>query len=159
MTRLTTECEVGHKVCVPGWEYIKRLTLEQITSVVDLLTADRRVTVKLDPKDGEWWRRKDMILCSARALKRFLQRKIEPKLACALIAGEVAEGSDLTFTVQHATALESSSACGSRRRAGINGYDNPAVAGQIRATVVGDFKDEVHNLRLRYGRRHQRHFG
>ena len=30
----------------------------------------------------------------------FLQRRIETKLACALISGEVHEGSELTFTVR-----------------------------------------------------------
>jgi ATP-dependent Clp protease ATP-binding subunit ClpB len=35
----------------------------------------------------------------ARPLKRFLQRSIETKLARALISGEIAEGSEVTFTV------------------------------------------------------------
>ncbi|HUQ71427.1 MAG TPA: hypothetical protein VM165_18005 [Planctomycetaceae bacterium] len=37
----------------------------------------------------------------ARPLKRFLQRNLETKRARALIAGEVGEGSGITFTVQN----------------------------------------------------------
>jgi ATP-dependent Clp protease ATP-binding subunit ClpB len=85
----------------------KPLTLEEITSIVDLLMADlnkrlleRRVTVQLDEKAKEWVAEKgyDPVF-GARPLKRFLQRNIETKLARALIAGEVGEGSDITFTV------------------------------------------------------------
>lgn len=36
----------------------------------------------------------------ARPLKRFLQRQIETKLARALISGEVAEGSEVKFSVK-----------------------------------------------------------
>ena len=36
----------------------------------------------------------------ARPLKRFLQRNIETQLARALIAGAVAEGSEVTFVVK-----------------------------------------------------------
>ena len=87
----------------------KPLTLEEITTIVDLLLADlnkrlaeRRVTVKLDKKAKEWAAEKgyDPVF-GARPLKRFLQRNIETKLARALISGEVAEGSDLTFTVRN----------------------------------------------------------
>ncbi|RXK53372.1 ATP-dependent chaperone ClpB [Oleiharenicola lentus] len=87
----------------------KPLSLEEITSIVDLLLADlnkrlaeRRVTVKLDAKAREWVAEKgyDPVF-GARPLKRFLQRHLETRLARALIAGEVAEDSTLTFTVQH----------------------------------------------------------
>ena len=87
----------------------KPLTLEEITSIVDLLMADlnkrladRRVTVKLDPKAKEWVAEKgyDPVF-GARPLKRFLQRNVETKLARALIAGEVGEGSVITFTVRN----------------------------------------------------------
>lgn len=37
----------------------------------------------------------------ARPLQRFLQRNVETKLVRALIADEVGEGSDLTFTVEN----------------------------------------------------------
>jgi ATP-dependent Clp protease ATP-binding subunit ClpB len=87
----------------------KPLTLEEIASIVDLLMADlnkrladRRVTVKFDPKAKEWVAEKgyDPVF-GARPLKRFLQRNVETKLARALIAGEVGEGSVITFTVRN----------------------------------------------------------
>ncbi len=86
----------------------KPLTLEEITSIVDLLLADlnkrladRRVTVVLDKKAKDWAAEKgyDPVF-GARPLKRFLQRHIETKLARALISGEVAEGSEVKFTVK-----------------------------------------------------------
>jgi ATP-dependent Clp protease ATP-binding subunit ClpB len=87
----------------------KPLTLEEITSIVDLLMADlnkrladRRVTVKLDSKAKEWVAEKgyDPVF-GARPLKRFLQRNVETKLARSLIAGEIGEGSTIAFTVQN----------------------------------------------------------
>ncbi len=86
----------------------KPLTLEEITSIVDLLLvdlnkrlADRRVTVALDSKAREWAAEKgyDPVF-GARPLKRFLQRHLETRLARALIAGEVAEGTEVKFTVK-----------------------------------------------------------
>ncbi|MCX6944056.1 MAG: AAA family ATPase, partial [Opitutales bacterium] len=86
----------------------KPLTLEGITRIVDLLLADlnqrlaeRRVTVVLEPKAKEWAAEKgyDPVF-GARPLKRFLQRNIETRLARALIAGEVAEGTVVTFRVK-----------------------------------------------------------
>jgi ATP-dependent Clp protease ATP-binding subunit ClpB len=86
----------------------KPLTLEEITTIVDLLLADlnqrlvdRRVTVVLDKKAKEWAAEKgyDPVF-GARPLKRFLQRHIETKLARALISGQVAEGSEVQFTVK-----------------------------------------------------------
>ncbi len=86
----------------------KPLTLEEITIIVDLLLADlnkrladRRVTVSLDKKAHEWVAEKgyDPVF-GARPLKRFLQRHIETKLARALIAGEIAEGSEVKFTIK-----------------------------------------------------------
>ncbi len=87
----------------------KPLTLEEITTIVDLLLADlnkrlaeKRVTVKLDAKAKEWAAEKgyDPVF-GARPLKRFLQRHIETKLARALIGGEVGEGSVVTFHVRN----------------------------------------------------------
>ncbi len=87
----------------------KPLTLEEITSIVDLLMADlnkrlaeRRITVQLDKKAKEWVGEKgyDPVF-GARPLKRFLQRHLETRLARALIAGEVGEGTDITFTVEN----------------------------------------------------------
>jgi len=86
----------------------KPLTLDEITLIVDLLLADlnkrlaeRRVTVTLDKKAKEWAAEKgyDPVF-GARPLKRFLQRQIETKLARALIAGTVAEGSEVKFAVK-----------------------------------------------------------
>jgi ATP-dependent Clp protease ATP-binding subunit ClpB len=87
----------------------KPLTLEEITSIVDLLMADlnkrladRRLTVQLDQKAKDWVAEKgyDPVF-GARPLKRFLQRHLETHLARALIAGEIGEGTDITFTVQN----------------------------------------------------------
>jgi len=87
----------------------KPLTLEEITTIVDLLLADlnkrladRRVTVTLDKKAREWTAEKgyDPVF-GARPLKRFLQRNVETKLARALISGELAEDSTITFTVKN----------------------------------------------------------
>jgi len=86
----------------------KPLTLEEITTIVDLLLADlnkrlaeRRVTVALDTKAKEWAAEKgyDPVF-GARPLKRFLQRNIETKLARALISGEITEGREVKFTVK-----------------------------------------------------------
>ncbi len=86
----------------------KPLTLEEITSIVDLLLvdlnkrlADRRVTVVLDKKAKDWAAEKgyDPVF-GARPLKRFLQRQIETKLARALISDEVKEGSEVKFSVK-----------------------------------------------------------
>jgi ATP-dependent Clp protease ATP-binding subunit ClpB len=88
---------------------LKPLTLEEITTIVNLLMADLnrrladlRVTVKLDQKAKAWAAERgyDPVF-GARPLKRFLQRHIETKLARALIAGEVSEGAAITFTVQN----------------------------------------------------------
>src|SRR5690606_20975171 len=87
----------------------KPLTLEEITTIVDLLMADlnkrladRRVTVNLDSKAKEWVAEKgyDPVF-GARPLKRFLQRNVETKLARSLIAGEIGEGSTIAFTVEN----------------------------------------------------------
>ena len=83
-------------------------TLEEITRIVDLLVAglnkrlaERRVTVEFDKKAKEWAAEKgyDPVF-GARPLKRFLQRHVETKLARALVAGEVADGSTVKFTVK-----------------------------------------------------------
>ena len=86
----------------------KPLTLEEITTIVDLLLADlnkrladRRVTVALDKKAKEWAAEKgyDPVF-GARPLKRFLQRHIETQLARALISGQVGEGAEVKFSVK-----------------------------------------------------------
>jgi len=86
----------------------KPLTLEEIGSIVDLLLADlnrrladRRVTVVLDAKAKSWAAERgyDPVF-GARPLKRFLQRRIETQLARALISGDVAEGTEVRFSVK-----------------------------------------------------------
>ncbi|MFM9082246.1 MAG: ATP-dependent Clp protease ATP-binding subunit, partial [Opitutaceae bacterium] len=86
----------------------KPLTLEEIGSIVDLLLADlnrrladRRVSVVLDAKAKAWAAERgyDPVF-GARPLKRFLQRRIETQLARALIRGDVAEGTEVRFSVQ-----------------------------------------------------------
>jgi ATP-dependent Clp protease ATP-binding subunit ClpB len=86
----------------------KPLSLAEITRIVDLLLADlnrrladRRVSVSLDPSAREWVAEKgyDPVF-GARPLRRYLQRHLETRLARALLAGEVAEGATLTFTVR-----------------------------------------------------------
>ncbi|MDP2138571.1 MAG: ATP-dependent chaperone ClpB [Candidatus Didemnitutus sp.] len=87
----------------------KPLSLEEIEQIVDLLLADlnkrlaeRRVTIVLEPKAKLWVAEKgyDPVF-GARPLKRFLQRHLETRLARALIAGEVAEDSTVTFRVKN----------------------------------------------------------
>ena len=86
----------------------KPLTLEEIGSIVDLLLADlnrrladRRVSVVLDAKAKAWAAERgyDPVF-GARPLKRFLQRRIETQLARALISGDVAEGTEVRFSVK-----------------------------------------------------------
>jgi ATP-dependent Clp protease ATP-binding subunit ClpB len=87
----------------------KPLTLEEITTIVDLLLSDlnrrlaeRRVVVTLDKAAKEWAAEKgyDPVF-GARPLRRFLQRNIETRLARGLIRGEIAEGSEVSFTVKN----------------------------------------------------------
>ena len=86
----------------------KPLTLEEITRIVDLLLSDlnrrlaeRRVTVTLDRAARDWAAERgyDPVF-GARPLKRFLQRQLETRLARGLVSGEIAEGSDVRFTVR-----------------------------------------------------------
>ncbi|GAB5560202.1 MAG: ATP-dependent chaperone ClpB [Synoicihabitans sp.] len=86
----------------------KPLTLDEITTIVDLLLvdlnkrlADRRVTIELDTKAREWAAEKgyDPVF-GARPLKRFLQRQLETRLARSLVAGEISEGDTVKFTIQ-----------------------------------------------------------
>jgi ATP-dependent Clp protease ATP-binding subunit ClpB len=86
----------------------KPLTLEEITRIVDLLLvdlnrrlADRRVSVTLDRAARDWAAERgyDPVF-GARPLKRFLQRQLETRLARGLVSGEIAEGSDVRFTVR-----------------------------------------------------------
>ena len=87
----------------------KPLTLDEITRIVDLLLvslnnrlADRRIRIELTPEARVWAAERgyDPVF-GARPLKRFLQRQVETKLARALIAGELADGSTATFRVEN----------------------------------------------------------
>ena len=83
----------------------KPLTLEEITTIVDLLLADlnsrladRRITVALTSAARTWAAERgyDPVF-GARPLKRFLQRQVETKLARALVAGTLTEDTIVTF--------------------------------------------------------------
>ncbi|MBK1857907.1 ATP-dependent chaperone ClpB [Cerasicoccus arenae] len=86
----------------------KPLKLEEITRIVDLLVADlnkrleeRRVKVTLDDKAREWVAERGYDpVYGARPLKRFLQKRVETQLARSLIAGDIGEGDQITFSIQ-----------------------------------------------------------
>lgn len=81
----------------------KPLGLDEIAKIVDLLVADlnkrlteRRITIALDDKAKSWAAERGYDpVYGARPLKRFLQKQLETQLAKKLIAGDVAEGSEL----------------------------------------------------------------
>jgi len=85
----------------------KPLTLEEITSIVDLLIEDvnkrldeRRIVIKLSEAAKEWVGREGYdSVYGARPLKRFLQKQVENRLARSIIAGEVKEGSTVLFDI------------------------------------------------------------
>ena len=87
----------------------KPLSLEEITTIVDLLLADlnkrladRSITVQLDKTAREWVAEKGYDpVYGARPLKRFLQKHLENQLARALISGAVKENATLTFRVKN----------------------------------------------------------
>ena len=86
----------------------KPLSLEEITSIVDLLVkrlnqrlADRKVTIEFTDAAKSWIGEKGYDpTYGARPLKRFLQKQVETKLAHALVAGDVGEGATVSFTVK-----------------------------------------------------------
>ena len=86
----------------------KPLSLEEITTIVDLLLAslnrrllDRKVTVEFTSAAKKWIGEKGYDpTYGARPLKRFLQKQVETQLARALVAGEVEEGSEVSFSVK-----------------------------------------------------------
>ena len=86
----------------------KPLTIEETTRIVDLLVADlntrlvdRRITIELTDQARDWVgeRGYDPVY-GARPLKRFLQKQVETRLARVLIAGEIGEGSVVTFDLE-----------------------------------------------------------
>ncbi|MFO8028190.1 MAG: ATP-dependent chaperone ClpB [Opitutales bacterium] len=83
----------------------KPLTLEEITSIVDLLLndlnkrlAERRIVIEFDDSARDWIAERGYDpVYGARPLKRFLQKQVESRLARAIIAGEIAEQSTVLF--------------------------------------------------------------
>ena len=86
----------------------KPLSPEEITSIVDLLLnslnrrlKDRKVAITFTTAAKKWIGEKGYDpTYGARPLKRFLQKQVETRLARALVAGEIEEGSEVTFTIQ-----------------------------------------------------------
>jgi len=86
----------------------KPLTLAEIRNIVDLQIAelnlrmkDRRIALELDGEARDWVAERGYDpVYGARPLRRFLQKRIENKLARALIAGEVNEGQTIDFILQ-----------------------------------------------------------
>lgn len=86
----------------------KPLSLEEITEIVDLLLAglnkrlaDRKVLVSFTSAAKKWIGEKGYDpTYGARPLKRFLQKQVENQLARALVAGEVEEGTEVSFAVK-----------------------------------------------------------
>jgi ATP-dependent Clp protease ATP-binding subunit ClpB len=86
----------------------KPLSLEEITEIVDLLVVslnkrleDRKVSVVFTNSAKKWIGEKGYDpTYGARPLKRFLQKQVETQLARALVAGEVEEGSNVTFSIK-----------------------------------------------------------
>lgn len=86
----------------------KPLTLEEIRKIVDLQLAelnlrlkDRNITIELDSKARDWVAERGYDpVYGARPLRRFLQKRIENKLARALIAGQVNEGQTVDFILE-----------------------------------------------------------
>ena len=86
----------------------KPLSLEEITSIVDLLVtslnkrlADRKVSIEFTNAAKQWIGEKGYDpTYGARPLKRFLQKQVETQLARALVAGDVVDGSTVSFSVK-----------------------------------------------------------
>jgi ATP-dependent Clp protease ATP-binding subunit ClpB len=91
----------------------KPLSLEEITEIVGLLAsdlntrmADREINIEFVNDAKEWIGEKGYDpVYGARPLKRFLQKQVETRLARSIIAGDLAEGSKVRFSV-NADALE-----------------------------------------------------
>jgi ATP-dependent Clp protease ATP-binding subunit ClpB len=91
----------------------KPLSLEEITEIVDLLLEslnsrleDRNISIVFTPAAKKWIGEKGYDpTYGARPLKRFLQKQVETQLARSLIAGEIAEGGEVTFSVKDETLV------------------------------------------------------
>ena len=87
----------------------KPLSLEEITSIVDLLLLglnkrlkNRKVRVKFTSAAKTWIGEKGYDpTYGARPLKRFLQKQVETQLARALIKGELMDGCEVTFSIKN----------------------------------------------------------
>jgi ATP-dependent Clp protease ATP-binding subunit ClpB len=86
----------------------KPLTLENITTIVDLLMedlnrrlSDRKIRVDLDDDARRWFAEQGYDpVYGARPLRRLLQRQIENALARAIIGGEIQEDSAIRFSIR-----------------------------------------------------------
>ena len=86
----------------------KPLSLEEIASIVDLLLArlnarlkEREITITLDDTAKSWLAERGYDpIYGARPLRRFLQKAVENPLAHALIAGNVATGQSVRFSLK-----------------------------------------------------------
>jgi ATP-dependent Clp protease ATP-binding subunit ClpB len=68
---------------------------------LNLRMKDRRIAIELDGEARDWVAERGYDpVYGARPLRRFLQKRIENKLARALIAGEVNEGQTIDFILQ-----------------------------------------------------------
>ena len=63
--------------------------------------GERKVIIEFTPAARKWVGEKGYDpTYGARPLKRFLQKQVETKLARALIAGEIEDGSQIIFSVK-----------------------------------------------------------
>ncbi len=85
----------------------KPLTLDEITSIVDLVVADinrrladRRIAITMSNQAKEWAAEKGFDpIYGARPLRRYIQKQIENRLARAIIEGTLTEGNNVNFDI------------------------------------------------------------
>jgi ATP-dependent Clp protease ATP-binding subunit ClpB len=86
----------------------KALTFEEITRIVDLLTAelrkrlaDRNISLELHEAAREFVARKGFDpVYGARPLRRYLQHELETRIGRALVAGQVMDGATIRIAVE-----------------------------------------------------------
>jgi ATP-dependent Clp protease ATP-binding subunit ClpB len=91
----------------------KPLTLEEITQIVELLTAelrqrlaDRNITLALSDTACTFIARQGFDpVYGARPLRRYLQHELETRIGRALVAGEVLEGATVHVDIEHDTLV------------------------------------------------------
>jgi ATP-dependent Clp protease ATP-binding subunit ClpB len=89
----------------------KPLTIEEITQIVELLTAelrqrlaDRNITLALSDAARAFIARKGFDpVYGARPLRRYLQHELETRIGRALVVGEVLDGATVHVDVEHDT--------------------------------------------------------